>query len=61
MDLDASVSDMMTAAFRLSWPAPPPPRPARQRVRRLFGRMVRLCRRQALEGWPVALSAPEPR
>lgn len=55
-ELDPTIEDMIRAAYRLSWPGPAPRRP--RRVSHVFGRMVRLCRRQTLQGWPVALSAP---
>lgn len=56
-DIDPTIEDMIRSAYRISWPGPAPRRPLR--VRRMLGRMVRLCRRQTLQGWPVMLSAPK--
>lgn len=55
-DSDLTIDDMIRASYRLSWPGPTPRRP--RPMRRLIGRVVRLCRRQTLQGWPVELSAP---
>lgn len=56
IELDPTVQDMIRAAYRLSWPGPAPARP--RALHRLLGGMVRLCRRQTLQGWPVTLSMP---
>jgi hypothetical protein len=53
--MDVTLEDIVAAAYRLSWPAPQPK--AKPSLRRAFGRAVRLCRRQTLEGWPVMLPA----
>lgn len=54
-EFDPTLEDMIRASYRLSWPGTAPaPRP----VHRLVGRVVRLCRRQTLQGWPVELSPP---
>jgi hypothetical protein len=59
MDHDLAIEDILAASFRLSWPSP---RNARVRpMRGLLRRMVRACRRQPLQGWPVQLSAPPTR
>lgn len=56
IDTDPTIEDMIRASYRLSWPGPAPRRP--RGVRRLLGRMVTLCRRHPLQGWPVELSPP---
>lgn len=56
IDLDPTIEDMIRASYRLSWPGPTPRRP--RPVRRLIGRVVRMCRRERLEGWRVELSPP---
>lgn len=54
-DLDPTIEDMIRASYRLSWPgAAPVERP----MRRAVEKVVRLCRRQTLQGWAVELSAP---
>lgn len=53
-DAEPCLQDMIRSAYRLSWPGPAPRRP--RKLHRLFGRVARLCRRQHLQGWPVALS-----
>lgn len=58
MDHDITLEDIQAASFRLSWPQPAPRRATARPVRRLFSRVVRVCRRETLHGWPVELSAP---
>lgn len=54
VDLDPTIEDMIRASYRLSWPGPAPRR--KQPVRRLLRKVVLVCRRRSLQGWPVELS-----
>lgn len=59
MDFDLSLDDMIRSAYRLSWPAPVVKTGlSGASLRRTLRRALERCRRERLEGWPVALSAP---